>query len=83
MFTIFRHYIGSCSKRLHKKSFRTLAIEIARKFSPHVLERLRDTALAASMNVDCCNARAAAGAGRASGRAASADPESARAAAGL
>ena len=55
VFTIFRHYIGSCSKRLRKKSFRTLAIEIARKFSPHVLERLRDTALAASMNVDCCN----------------------------
>ena len=28
------HYIGSCSKRLQKKSFRTLAIEIARKFQP-------------------------------------------------
>ena len=30
------HYIGSCSKRLQKKSFRTLAIEIARKFQPAI-----------------------------------------------
>jgi len=35
---------------IQKRSFRTLAIEIASMFSPHVLERLHDTAIALRIN---------------------------------
>ena len=37
---------------VQKRSFRTLAIEIACMFSPHVLERLHDTAIAIRINDD-------------------------------
>ena len=37
---------------VQKRSFRTLAIEITCMFSPHVLERLHDSAIALSINDD-------------------------------